>query len=207
MLINGSLLAGMQQVISNLGVLVIDESGYNKKIHEGIMLPDDLKRSNFTPIKDITACQQKVILLARAYQCPIIFIQFDTSFPVGTYCYNDALGNYKWATKISIRALLPPDTIVINKHNPNAFVGTDLVNQLNSEYKGVGVKNLVVMGWQSNICVMETIGLRAKNCEKFIRGSGALQHKFIVLTCQDVLNGPTACWANLSKQIKFHTYL
>lgn len=203
-----SLLAAMQEVISDLGVLVVDECEY-VDAYKGRKWPDDPQRTKFTPITDRTGCQQRVILLASAYHCPIFFIRFDPSHPIGAQCYNTSVALHtRWSiTKKSLRALLPTQTIVINKHNPNAFIDTDLYQQLQNTNQGAGVNNLVIIGWQSNACVPETVGIPVDSCKHYKQGPGAIAHGYTVMTCQDVLNGTDARWTKASEKIKFYTHL
>ncbi len=198
----------MQQVISTIGGVVIDEERYMNFIYANPMYLGDSQRTNFSPIKDVYSAQQKVLMLAQAYNCQIFLIQHDKNFPQGDYCYNEDEMSHNWhATKTSLRALLPQDTIVINKHNPNAFVGTNLELKLKNQYKGAGIKNLVINGWAYNVCVAETVGVRVKKCEHFEQGLGAIQYKFTVMTSRYVFNGPPATWAEFSPRIHFHTHL
>ncbi|MCK5817662.1 MAG: isochorismatase family protein [Psychromonas sp.] len=198
----------MQKVSSSLAVLVIDEQRYTPDL-AGLMDPGDSKRTNFSPIKDVYSAQQKVLMLAELYNCPIFFIQMDTGFPLGSFSYDEGeISDDVHATKVALRALLPPDTIIINKHTCNAFIGTGLFEILSKQYQDCGVKNLVIMGWDANVCVPGTIGLEVQyNNTTIVLGPGADQHGMSVLTCQAVLNGDTALWGDLYDGIKFYSHL
>jgi len=210
MRVDGCLLEAMQEVISSVAVLVVDESGYTDE-YEDEMEPDDPYRSNFAPIKDITACQQRVIMLAQAYNRPIIFSQYDLALPIGSYHYahddDKPLSKYPAATKKSLRALLPHNTRVINKHSPNAFLGTNLSLILAQQNNCAGIEYLVVMGWNSTVCIPATIGPQIRYNEDCCSGRGAVDHGLTVLTSQYVLNGSPAWWIYHSDQIEFYAYL
>jgi len=208
MKVQGCLLKAMQEVIFSTAVLVIDESNQDT-YQKG---PNDPDRFNLFPAIDISARQQKVIMLAQAYNCPIFLIQFERMLPQGTYSSNDiTLKRLKagHVTKIQLRALLPIDTTVINKHDVNAFFKTDLASLLAQPYRGRPVKNLVVMGWHSNVCVPATIGPQAIITPKvsfapgWNIGPGAVDLNYTVLTCQQVLSGDDVEWSEDSPKIQF----
>jgi len=210
--VKGGLLKAMQEVISDLAVLVIDETNSIKMKNEIA----DPNNSNFSPMQNSTAYQQKVIMLAQSFNCPIFLIQFDTRYACGSFHYvqnNDdkPLSKYLATTKKSLRALLPHNTRVINKHHFNAFVGTNLAMLLAQENRCNGVKNLVVMGYDSEVCVPETIGIRNKHTSRNkyneYKGPGAIGLGFSVLTCQSVLTGGPATWARSSQSIKFYDHI
>ena len=207
MYIKGNLLPEMQKVISSLAVLVIDETTDVERTKK----PFDPNRSNFSPIIDITASQQHVIMLAQAYNCPIFLFQFDPEFPTGSYIYvhndDDPLSNYTDCTKKSIRALLPQNTRVINKHGYNAFTKSNLSQLLAQQHQCNGVKNLIVMGWNSNACIAATIGPEVRNGKNYQLGLGAVDHNFTVLTCQQILTGEDAWWTEHSPLIQFYSHL
>ncbi|MCK5817667.1 MAG: isochorismatase family protein [Psychromonas sp.] len=208
MIIHSSLLEQMQMVASSLAVLVIDEEEEDEDLIDRDRCPDDDNRFNLYPIKDITGGQQKVIMLAQALNCPVFLIQFDRGFPAGSYIYNHKhdLSSYKRAIKKSLRALLPKNTRVINKRTYNAFSGkTDLANILRKEHS---VKNLVVMGWHSNLCIPATIGPEIRLLgEDFGYGPGAVDNNFTVMTSQRILNGSSFNWYNHSPLIELYTLL
>ena len=207
MFIDKSLLSEMQKVSKSLAVLVIDETDYIQR-KKGRFDP---YRSNFSPIKDITASQQHVIMLAQAYNCPIFLFQYDPHFPAGSYFYNhnddNPLSNYSDCAKTSLRALLPLNTRVINKHTYSAFEGSNLSQLLAQQYQCEGVDNLVVMGWNSNVCVAATIGPEVRNGKNNEVGVGAVDHNLTVLTCQQILNGEDVWWTDHSPLIKFYSHL
>ncbi len=205
----GSLLQAMQEVSSSLAVLVVDESGYI----EGSMKPFAKQRISFLPGKDVTWAQQRVIMLAKAYNCPIAFIQCDKKKPVGSYKYRYGkqgfsldLNSYD-AIHTPLRALLSRNTEVINKHSPNAFHDTSLPYWLGCQYQNRGVENLVVIGWHSRKCIPATIGPEAISWQGLNTEPGAVEYNYNVLTCQKVLNGPIARWGDSSDLIKFYSHL
>ncbi|MCK5817663.1 MAG: isochorismatase family protein [Psychromonas sp.] len=120
---------------------------------------------------------------------------------------HDHLINYRFATKKSLRVLLPQKTRVINKHGYNAFTGTNLSQLLAQQYQCKGVENLVVMGFNSNICVAATIGPEYRNGKNYQLGLGAVDHNLTVLTCQQILTGEDAWWTEHSPLIKFYSHL
>ena len=111
------------------------------------------------------------------------------------------------ATHTPLRALLPMDTIVFNKHGQNAFNDTSLLQWLRSISPARGAKNIVVMGFHANKCIPVTIGPATISRQGFFSGFAAVDYKFTVLTCQKVLNGPPVTWANKSNLIKFYSHL
>ncbi len=207
----GSLLQAIQTLSSSLAVLVIDESGYV----EDQMDPFASQRVSFLPGDDVTWAQQRVIMLAKANNCPIIFIQFDISRESGVYLYRQGKDfNYDEyhqyletrgpkAIHTPLRALLPMDTIVINKRASNAFHDTPLNDWIKWQASMRDVHNLVVIGWHSNKCIPATLD----PLENELNGLGALSYGFNVLTCQKVLNGPPAWWAKYSEQLAFFSHL
>jgi len=197
----GSLLEEMQKVISDLVVIIIDEIVNSND--NGIPMYDDPERGNFSPALDATAAQQRVIKLAQAYACPIFLIQSDDAAPVGCAWDDHYLSVYAMKTKPPLRILLRGNTKVINKHNPNAFIDTDLANILMQEYRNPTAKNLVVMGWHAKVCVAATIGIDISTRERYSKGPGAIQHNFTVLTCQQVLNGYADWRRSADPRIRF----
>ncbi len=210
----GSLLQAMQEVSSSLAVLVIDECGYV----EGEMEPFASQRVSFFPGDDVTWAQQRVIMLAQAYNCPIAFVHYDKDKPIGRYTYRYGIHDSCLDTRspetihTPLRALLPMNTEVINKHTSNAFLETPLLCWLDGQHQTRGVENLVIMGWHSHICIPATIGpsyisLLNRNC-----GLGAIDYQFNVLTCQKVLNGDQllgkpVSWTKSSDSLKFYSSL
>ncbi|MCK5820101.1 MAG: isochorismatase family protein [Psychromonas sp.] len=210
MFIDKSLLSEMQKVSKSLAVLVIDEQRYTTEMI-GTMAPGDPKRTNFTPIKDVYSAQQKVLMLAQKYNCPIFLIKMDYDIPVGRVSYDEVkISDDVYATKVALRALLPINTITINKHTCNSFIGTGLFEILSSQYQNCGVENLVVMGWESNLCVPATIGIALeilRDKVKVAKGEGAADYAMTVLTCQAILNGRTAQWGDIYDGIRFYSHL
>ena len=203
MRINGSLLKAMDEVKHSLAVLVIDEFARGE-------FSDDLyNRYNTYSSNDICSAQQKVLMLAELYNCPIFLIQMDRDLPVGSYYYNHMsdLGSYPMATSKSLRALLSNQTRVINKHTSNAFVDTNLRILLAQTNQCEGVENLVVLGWHSNMCVPATIGINDRLEGNDSTVYGATNYNLGVLTCQQVLSGSDVFWADSSDFIKFYSYL
>ncbi len=212
MVINSSLLQAMHEKIASLAVIILDESDKNtfQKDPDDPNEPNDPFRFNLFPAIDTIARQQKVIMLAQAYNCPIFLVQFEFMYPAATYYCNNIRGLFKSTTQISLRSLIPMETAIINKHSYNAFHGTNLERLLNSQYNGAGVNNLVVMGGHSNVCVPATIGPQAIVSSLVYLGrpsaigAGAVDLNFTVLTSQKVLNGDAVEWSKASPQIKFY---
>lgn len=202
MLSNGYLLTEMQNVGSNLVVIVIDEIVDSDEY--GVPMYIDPNRSNFNPIEDVTSAQQKVIRLAQTFNCPIYLIVSDSSFYPGYYYSDNSLSYYGNETKPSLRALLPGNTKIINKRTPNAFFETGLADRLEVEYNDPGNKNLVVMGYHANVCVKATVGLAVETKKRYPQGPGAIQQNFTVMTSFDVLNGNADWYSDHSKQILFY---
>jgi len=208
MKVTGGLLQAMQEVISNSAVLVIDTATYR----EGWNKPFDLARWNYGPIKDPTAAQQKVIMLAQAYNCPIFLIQYDSAHQIGPFTYYHVDTRYVdyWGKSriihTPLRALLPMDTIVINKHTENAFLGTGLLELLRGLHQGRGVENLVVVGYHSKFCIPATIGPNFISWDGNQTGLGAVDHNFNVLTCDEVLDGVETDWSWIEKSSKIQFY-
>ena len=203
--INGSLLQAMQKVSSSLAVLVIDESGHGKVGMSHVTS----QRASFFPGDDVTWAQQRVIMLARAYNCPIAFTQFDLTQPIGYYEYRYGKHDYcldtrsPYSIKTQLRALLPMSTRVINKHTQNAFTNTPLRYWLKCQYQKRGVENLVVIGFDSNKCIPATINPQKNGANN----GGALSYKYNVLTCQQVLNGPPVYWSKIGEHLEFYSDL
>lgn len=200
MIIMGSLLQEMQWNMDGLAVLVIDEVDVCDD-YGGVPMYNDPFRRNHSPINDVTAAQQKLIMYAQGLNLPIFLIQYDLSFPIGIYCYNDSLAHHNKSTKPSLRVLLPPDTLMINKHSSNAFANTGLTGLL-SEAK---IQSIVVMGWHANICVRRTIGLEIDTVNKY--GLGAIDYNLTVMSCQDVIQGEADWTMSHHSQIKFYSDL
>ncbi len=207
----GSLLQAMQEVISSSAVLVIDTAGYREGWNEVF----DYGRWNYGSIKDPTAAQQKVIMLAQAYNCPIFLVQYHLNYTIGPFIYDHVNTWYLHHAGRSrvihppLRALLPMHTQIINKHTDNAFLKTGLLGLLAQANQGCGVKNLVVVGYHANICIPATIGPNFISSEGCETGLGAIDHKFNVLSCKQVLDGVKTdwSWVNKSSKIKFYNHL
>ncbi len=183
MFINGSLLKEMQKVIYDAAVLVIDEN--DNAIDGDIPVYTDPDRWNYGPVIDATAAQQKIIMLAQAYNRPIFLVQNGFCNDPGCYFDEDDITRYAMDTRLALRVLLPTNTRVINKQNPNAFVDTGLAGILEQDR----IKNLVVMGYHANVCVRATIGINTPTKRYYRKGPGAIQHNLTVLTGHAVLNG------------------
>jgi len=104
-------------------------------IEEGAYQPDTL-------IKHI----QGLIQSARAAHVPVIYVQHNESHPQGSL--NPANPGHAIHPDIAPQ---PGDTI-IQKHNPDSFQDTDLAAKL----EAMGIKNLVVSGMQTELCVDTT---------------------------------------------------
>ncbi len=87
----------------------------------------------------------RLLARARALKIPVVHIQHDAG-PGSPYDPNAECGAI--ADKVAPAAGEP----VVVKHYPNAFVGTELDVQL----KATGVKNLVVVGFMTHMCINST---------------------------------------------------
>lgn len=87
----------------------------------------------------------RLLARARALQVPIVHIQHDAG-PGSPYDVRAEIGAI--ADKVAPAAGEP----VVLKHYPNSFVGTDLDARL----KAAGVKNLVVAGFMTHMCINST---------------------------------------------------
>ncbi len=114
-----------------------------------------------------------------------------SNFPVWLVELNPGTGPTV-RTSIYLRGMLPPATSVITKATLNAFHKTGLRDRLNAK----GIDTIILMGYASNQCVRITsVGghLGQNNTGEYTMG--ALQHGFLVMTCQQILRGGPASWA------------
>ncbi len=86
-----------------------------------------------------------LLLRARAAGIPIVHIQHDAG-PGSPYDVRAAIG------RISDEVAPEEDEPVITKNYPSSFVGTDLQARLEK----AGVKNLIVAGFMTHMCVNST---------------------------------------------------
>ena len=110
----------------------------------------------------IPGCQ-RLVAAAREAGVPVIYTRYAfqpgyqdagvmATHLIPSIVTNSALANGSWDAEI-IKELTPgPDEIVIDKSRPSGFYGTRLEPVLS----GLGVKNLVLAGVTTNICVETT---------------------------------------------------
>ena len=88
---------------------------------------------------------QKLLHMARALKIPVFHIRHDAG-PGTPYDVNAPIG------AIADEVAPVAGEAVITKHYPNAFIQTDLDAQL----KTAGVKNLVLAGFMTHMCINST---------------------------------------------------
>ena len=88
---------------------------------------------------------QKLLHMARALKIPVFHIRHDAG-PGTPYDINAPIG------AIADEVAPVAGEAVITKHYPNAFIQTDLDAQL----KTAGVKNLVLAGFMTHMCINST---------------------------------------------------
>lgn len=172
-----------------VGILLIDEQ---------TAFPDDPNVVVQPPLamKNLRY-QQTLLAYAQYLACPIWCIENNPT--IGS---KDPKPNRP--TTIRLRGLLPPNTPCITKPFFNAFEGTDLEHELLTKQ----VKAVVVLGYETNFCVMFTAigGSRTKD-GKAAFVDGAVQRGWPVLTHGNILNGwKEAIWQE-EKGVHFYAQL
>jgi len=130
-------LAGMPMRPSRLGesaLIIIDAQNTYRR---GVMALEGIEPA-------LLQCA-KLLQRARALGCPVLHIQHDG----GTGSLYDISADIG-AIAETVAPL--PTEPVIRKEYPNSFVGTDLQQRL----QDLGVKQLVVVGFMSHVCVNST---------------------------------------------------
>lgn len=117
-----------------------------------------------TPLRDAIPGTVRLVALARAAGAPVIFTRFVYARGMADFPRHRRARN---ATRLSLNSLgegteeielIPeleprPDEIVIDKSRPSSFYGTRLEPVLTAQ----GVRNIVVCGVTTNICVETTV--------------------------------------------------
>lgn len=176
---NGSLIEAMSKLPEgSVGVLIIDEQ-------DGFDSPDDRRQQ-------LLARQQTLIMAASRLGCRFWLVELD---PSGN-------GNAS-ATILRLRALVGADrSSRIVKTKFNGFDGTTLDNELRQAH----VTHVVVLGHQTNCCVMQTAigGFYERRRGTFVQG--ATGRGFKVLSSDQVLSGDEAIW-KLEDRVTFFSKL
>jgi nicotinamidase-related amidase len=90
---------------------------------------------------------------------------------------------------------LPHNTPIVTKHQPNAFQGTGFHSYLQQHHPDVN--RLLLMGWHTEACVASTAGTWDFFADL---DPGATHLGYTVMSCDDVLHGGPATWADNSGQ-------
>ena len=98
-----------------------------------------------TGVEEALQEAQKLLQMARALKIPVFHIRHDAG-PGTPYDINAPIG------AIADEVAPVAGEAVITKHYPNAFIQTDLDAQL----KTAGVKNLVLAGFMTHMCINST---------------------------------------------------
>ena len=98
-----------------------------------------------TGVEEALQEAQKLLHMARALKIPVFHIRHDAG-PGTPYDVNAPIG------AIADEVAPVAGEAVITKHYPNAFIQTDLDTQL----KAAGVKNLVLAGFMTHMCINST---------------------------------------------------
>ena len=98
-----------------------------------------------TGVEEALQEAQKLLHMARALKIPVFHIRHDAG-PGTPYDINAPIG------AIADEVAPVAGEAVITKHYPNAFIQTDLDAQL----KTAGVKNLVLAGFMTHMCINST---------------------------------------------------
>lgn len=98
-----------------------------------------------TGVEEALQEAQKLLHMARALKIPVFHIRHDAG-PGTPYDVNAPIG------AIADEVAPVAGEAVITKHYPNAFIQTDLDAQL----KAAGVKNLVLAGFMTHMCINST---------------------------------------------------
>ncbi|MCK5820200.1 MAG: isochorismatase family protein [Psychromonas sp.] len=151
-----------------------------------------LKNSN------ITACQQRLLMLMQKMGCHVWSINFTPEL-AGLGFVEIETSEYQ--TRTALQALYNGRQHAMQKLHYNSFKKTRLQQDLIE----LGINHLVVMGWDTNACILSTIGVLGnsagegadKKLPKYCdEGKGATHLGYKVLTCNEILHGgPAIKWA------------
>ncbi len=93
------------------------------------------------------ACAKRMLTFFRERKMPVVHIQHISAQPGATFFLPETAG-----VKIRANVTPGPDEKVIQKHYPNSFRETALLENL----KRIGVNNLVICGMMTHMCVDAT---------------------------------------------------
>ncbi len=130
----------------------------------------------------LLARQSMVLSLATKNQWPIWFI---------------TINNSPLHSTLSTAA---PSAVTFSKPRGNAFE----VGDFREAVRTAGVRRLVVMGHESNMCVKLTVTRGKWNPDDPEETLGAIDYGYEVWTCQAVLSGAPASWKTAATLIKFY---
>jgi len=98
-----------------------------------------------TDVEPAIIAAQKLLFKARALNIPVIHIRHDAG-PGTPYDVHTEIG------AICDEVAPIAGEVVVTKHYPNAFMATDLDQQL----KNLGIKNIVLAGFMTHMCINST---------------------------------------------------
>jgi nicotinamidase-related amidase len=179
MFMKESMIAALQGHAVNaakIALLVIDEDN-KAALGETSIIP-----GHILPISNITAAQQRLLMYMQVMGCHVWSIRFLQGFPGS----NEGPDN----TRTALSALYNGQQNTLRKPYPNAFRETTLHDDL----KKLGIERLVIMGWHANACVEATVGKQWYPTGTY--EDGATHHGYKVMTCNQVLHGGPATWAD-----------
>lgn len=192
----------MHEGPSKVALLIIDEEKCydidEKSTTPGLIFQND--DNILSPFTNMTGYQQRILMYIQRMGCHYWSINssrgnvLSTSGPDDTR--TELMGLYSTLGNTSGEL----KRHYLHKPYPNAFKQTWLRKELNQ----YGIKYLVLMGNEANVCVLATVG--TPRCPSMgyagllydKTGSGATHYNFKVMTCNHVLNCGPANWSKLA---------
>lgn len=156
------------------------DNAANENYKVGVVLIDEQSTDGAKTYKE-TENQKKVILHAKQKPYPIWVVEL-----------NPKPGEKpNLPTHSALRDLLPEGTPVVTKTKMNAFESSNLHELL----QAANITAFVVMGYETNCCIRMTATGTTGSKSTAVTSPGGTALGYIVMSCQEVLRGGEASWA------------